>query len=152
MQSANKAISQAVGQLTTTQQTGLQVPTDRATAALVNQIFQELRVTCTAWKNPIEGDLQSYVNEYKRKLLEALVREGVNDWGQVQKGLAAITSPFLPNPNQFAIDCKGGGEITGSWGTGAHKIWRKDRRLESCTREERNERGMKALNEIRGIL
>lgn len=35
------------------------------------------------------------------------MREGVNQWEQVKRGLAEITDPFLPNPNQFAKDCKG---------------------------------------------
>ena len=141
------------GQSTTTTQAGSQAPRDRATAALVNQIFRELRVLCTAWKNTVEGDIQGYVNEYKRALLEALVREGVNDWGQVKRGLAAIASPFLPNPNQFAKDCKGGNEITGAWGTAAHRIYEPERMLVDLGAKERSKTaGREALGSLKEIL
>jgi len=105
-------------------------------------------VLCTAWKNTVEGDVQSYVNEYKRTLLEALVREGVHDWNQVKRGLASIKSPFLPNPNDFAANCAGTGEITGTWGTGAHREYKPERLIENTTSTDRRSR----LAEVMGLL
>lgn len=96
----------------------------------------------------MEGDTQGYVNEYKRVLLEALVREGVSDVSQIRRGIAAIKSDFLPNPDRFAHDCKGGGEITGAWGTGAHQVYQPERLIENTTSTDRRSR----LAEILGLL
>jgi hypothetical protein len=69
------------------------------------------------------------VADYKRQLLEALIREGVTKWEQVQKGLDGTTSAFLPNVNDFAKQCMGGDEMTGTWGTGAHKLYKPEESL-----------------------
>lgn len=100
----------------------------------------------------MEGDINSYVNDYRRELLEALVREGVSDMAQIERGIAAINSDFLPNPNKFARDCMGNGEITGAWGTGAHKIYRPDRRLEDISAKERAvDAGKRELDALKGL-
>lgn len=100
----------------------------------------------------MEGDINSYVADYKRELLEALVREGVSDMAQIERGIAAIASDFLPNPNKFAKDCKGNGEITGAWGTGAHKIYRRDRLLEDIgARERATKAGKRELDALKGL-
>lgn len=95
----------------------------------MNKIFRELQILCTAWKQAIDHDVNSYTADYKRQLLEALMREGVTKWEQVQKGLDATTSAFLPNVNDFAKLCMGNGEMTGSWGTGAHKMYKPEESL-----------------------
>lgn len=100
----------------------------------------------------MEGDINSYVADYKRELLEALVREGVSDMAQIERGIGAIASDFLPNPNKFSRDCKGSGEITGAWGTGAHKIYRPDRQLEDISARERAaETGKRELETLKGL-
>lgn len=92
------------------------------------------------------------MNEYKRTLLEALMREKVSKWEQVEKGLAEIDSPFLPNPNKFAKDCKGSGQITGAWGTGAHRIYEPERLLVDFDARERAEKaGEETIGNLRGI-
>lgn len=100
----------------------------------------------------MEGDINGYVADYKRELLDALVREGVSDLAQVERGIAAINSDFLPNPNKFARDCKGGGEITGAWGTAAHRIYEPERLLEDIgARERAHAAGEKTLAGLRGM-
>jgi len=68
-------------------------------------IFRRLRTICTAWKQASEGDVNAYAADYKRELLEALVRERVSDLRQIERGLAGVTSDFLPNPSKFARSC-----------------------------------------------
>lgn len=100
----------------------------------------------------MEGDINGYVADYKRELLAALVREGVSDWAQIERGMASIASDFLPNPNKFARECKGAGEITGAWGTAAHRIYEPERLLEDIGAKERAaEAGKAALARLRGI-
>lgn len=140
------------GRLTMTTRPGSQVPRDQATASMVNSIFRRMRTICTAWKQAVEGDINGYVADYKRELLDALVREGVSDWEQIERGIASIASDFLPNPNKFARECKGGGEITGAWGTAVHRIYEPERLLEDISARERaHAAGKKTLARLRGI-
>lgn len=97
----------------------------------------------------MEGDINAYVADYKRELLQALVRNQVTDWAQVERGIAAIASDFLPNPNRFAEDCKGRNEITGSWGTAAHRVFAPDRLLVDKTTQEQ-QRAV-ALDAVSGL-
>lgn len=64
-----------------------------------------MQSVCTAWKNPIEGDVQEYINRYKMSLLQALVFHNVTNWQWIMNGIRAIESPFLPNPDSFALLC-----------------------------------------------
>lgn len=50
--------------------------------------------------------MNAYVADYKRELLEALIRERVSDWAQIERGLSRVRSDFLPNPNEFAQSCR----------------------------------------------
>lgn len=102
---------------------------------------------------PDEKTLKLAKMEYA-KAIGKFSREQIHEaFEQVKRERQAGNERFdWPNVDAILGVLTKEGEITGSWGTGAHKIWRKDRRLESCTREERNERGMKAINEIRGLL
>ena len=102
-----------------------------ATAEFVNKVISELLARCPAWKNAATKDASGYLVAYKSALLQSLITEGVSTWEQVQRGLASLDSPFLPNQNEFARSCKGSNEITGTGGTGAHKIYRPDRALEN---------------------
>lgn len=116
----------------------------------MNKIFRELQILCTAWKQAIDHKVDAYVSDYKRQLLEALIREGVTKWEQVQKGLAATTSPFLPNPNDFAKLCMGNGEITGSWGAGAHKMYDKSKALPELPASKEFSKGQ--IDNLKGIV
>lgn len=78
----------------------------RADAELVNKIFRRLKVKCTAWKQAVEGDVNLWAKDYKRELLDALIRHQVSDWRMVDRGLSSVTTPWLPNQDQFAEWCK----------------------------------------------
>ncbi|PCI54198.1 MAG: hypothetical protein COB36_10940 [Alphaproteobacteria bacterium] len=106
---------------------------------------------CTAWKQAIDDKVDDYVADYKRQLLEALMREGVKEWGQVQRGLDATTSAFLPNVNDFAKQCMGGNEITGSWGTGAHKIYDKSKALPELKADPGSEKVVNSREHLNGL-
>ena len=101
-----------------------------AAAKLINRVFAGMQVRCPAWKNAVTRDSKAYVGSYKAALLESLIRGGVVRWDQIETGLNRIKSDFLPNPDKFVDLCLKTDEITGSAGTGAHRIYRHDRRLE----------------------
>ena len=136
---------------TTRTQPGSQVPRDDKTAILVNRIFKRLTHQCTAWKQAVDGDLDSYANEYKRILLEGLVRERINDMEKIKVALEQVDTDFLPNPERFIKLCKGGEDITGTWGTAAHRIFDKSKLLPEGTEEGRQEAGSKALTDMKGM-
>lgn len=97
----------------TTQNGPKDLPTMEMTALLVSRIFRELQVICTAWKNPIEGEVQAFVNDYKRALLDALIDSGVNNLDMIMRGIKSVRSEFLPNPYSFAKLCLPRGEDFG---------------------------------------
>jgi len=41
--------------------------------------------------------------------------------------------------------------ISGSWGAGAHKIWKPEQLLDQGTKEDRHKAAVKALDEMKGL-
>lgn len=74
----------------------------------------------------------------------------------IAKGFQALYEKgeeWPPSATEFAAMCKGRKEeITGSWGTGAHRIYRKDRLLEDVTaKESAHKAGEEALDALKGM-
>ena len=83
-------------------------PSSAAVAPLINAAFERMTCVCTAWKQAAVGDPRSWAANYKRELLESLVRVGVRTAEEIDNGvrmLKARRSDFLPNPDQFAELC-----------------------------------------------
>lgn len=63
---------------------------------------------CTGWKHAIIGDPRDWAANYKRELLDSLVRAGIRRESELRNGLARLKArkrDFLPNPGTFAELC-----------------------------------------------
>lgn len=70
--------------------------------------FEAMTCTCTAWKQAVVGNPATWAANYKRELLESLVRVGVRTREEIDNGLRMVKarrSDFLPNPDAFADLC-----------------------------------------------
>lgn len=83
-------------------------PSSDAAALLVNAAFERITCVCTAWKQAAVGDPRAWAANYKRELLESLVRVGVRTAEEIDNGMLMLKerrSEFMPNPDRFAEMC-----------------------------------------------
>jgi len=93
--------------LTKSRQQGKSDVTKEA-ADYFNKIFRRLVVICPAWKQGIDGDVDSWAADYKQELIAAIRDAGVTRGEQIRYGIEAYRAkgkPFLPAPGEFANLC-----------------------------------------------
>ncbi|TYO83344.1 Replication protein P [Pseudomonas sp. CK-NBRI-02] len=99
---------------------GYELPADvkdelnRKTAAVINDLFRDLRSICTGWKQAWP-DRETY-NASKKQWLTAFLEAGINSADQLQFGLMHCRQsvmPFIPSPGEFIQWCQPSPEMLG---------------------------------------
>ena len=78
-----------------------------ADKALINHLFRRLAAMFPAWKSAF--DSEDTIKETKRVWFDSLVREGLTNPEDIERGLVKASkhdSPFLPSIGQFLGWCK----------------------------------------------
>lgn len=99
---------------------GFELPADvkaelnRKTAAVINDLFRDLRSICTAWKQAWPD--QATYSASKQQWLTAFLEAGINSADQLQFGLMRCRqsgTPFIPPPGEFIQWCQPSPEMLG---------------------------------------
>ncbi|MFV3402849.1 replication protein P [Pseudomonas sp. NY15463] len=99
---------------------GYELPADvkaelnRKTAAVINDLFRDLRSICTAWKQAWP-DKNTYAAS-KQQWLTAFLEAGISSAEQLQFGLMRCrqaATPFIPPPGEFIAWCQPSPEMLG---------------------------------------
>ncbi|WP_367863138.1 replication protein P [Pseudomonas guariconensis] len=99
---------------------GFELPADvkaelnRKTAAVINDLFRDLRSICTAWKQAWPD--QATYSASKQQWLTAFLEAGINRADQLQFGLMRCRqsgTPFIPPPGEFIQWCQPSPEMLG---------------------------------------
>lgn len=100
--------------------TGYELPEDvraelnRKTAAVINDLFRDLRSICTAWKQAWPD--QATYNASKQQWLTAFLEAGISSPEQLQFGLMRCRqsgAAFIPPPGEFIQWCQPSPEMLG---------------------------------------
>ena len=120
------------------------VPSDLPSKAVMDRL----------WEVMLEIYGHKWESNYGTEPLDSWARSlrGISP-KQIAKGFDALNQSgegWPPSALEFAKMCRGG-EITGSWGTAAHRIFDKSKLLPEGTEEGRQKAGKEALTDMKGM-